>query len=120
MKTVTNPTEKRLRVTSNNGMFVTYIDSGETRNLPDALFVNACTLGCIPAGGSAALDNPATEDDESKIAKLVEAMQSVLDEGDADQMTASGCPKASILKKLVGDHTADEREQAWQRVNGDD
>ena len=116
MKTIHNPNDETVRVVSTCGMFTTHVEPDETRTLPEALFLDACLKGCVPAGDNADEDNPATEVDESRIAELKEAIGAVLDEGDPEQLTKAGCPKASILQDLVGDHTADERQQAYDEV----
>lgn len=116
MKTIKNVTDKRLRLSSPNGMFITYIEASETRQIPDALFTSACTQGCVPSGEDAGIDNPATDADESKLPALVDAINQILDEGDEGKLTNSGCPKANLIKAIAGDHTAEERDLAWEQV----
>lgn len=116
MKTVRNSTDKRLRLTSSNGMFVTYIDPGETCRIPEALFRSACAQGCAPTGVDAGIDNPATAVNEARLPLLVDAINEILDEGDERKLTLAGCPKANHIKAIVGEHTAEERELAWELV----
>ena len=119
MKIVKNVTDKRLRLSSPNGMFVSYIEPGATRQIPDALFTSACAHGCVPSGADAGIDNPATPANEARLPALVAAMNEILDEGDERKLTNSGCPKANHIRAIAGDHTSDERELAWERVKKD-
>ena len=119
MKTVKNVTDRRLRVVSRNGVMATYIEAGETRRIHEALFAPACAQGCVPSGADAGVDNPSTPMDESKVPALIAAMNEILDEGDERKLTTSGCPKAHHIKAIAGDHTADERGLAWERVKKD-
>ena len=116
MKTVKNVTDKRLRLVSANGAMATYIEAGQTRQIHESLFVPACAQGCVPSGKDSDVDNLATPADESKVPALVVAMNEILDEGDESKLTNSGCPKANHIKAIAGEHTADERELAWEEV----
>lgn len=97
-------------------MFITCIGAGETRQIPEALFTPACAQGCVPCGDDAGIDNPATGADESKLPALMDAINQILDEGDEGKLTTSGCPKANLIKAIAGDHTAEERDLAWEQV----
>jgi len=118
MKTIHNPTESRLRLVSQAGDLVTFIKPDETRTLRDEFFLSAMNQGCLPAGEDKDIDNPATEIAEDRVAELAAIMQRIILEG-GDTLTGSGCPKASILKERFGEHTKEEREAAFEKVQGE-
>ncbi len=127
MKTVFNPTTETIRV-ANLTSAVAVIAPEKTKKIPDSLFDAACAAGCIvpEANGEApvdpshdatpVVDDPTTPGDETKVPQLVEAINQVLAEDNPELLTNSGCPKVSVLKKIVGDHTADDRDLAWEQV----
>ncbi|GAA4647916.1 hypothetical protein GCM10023116_01780 [Kistimonas scapharcae] len=118
MKTINNPTEQRLRLVSLAGDLVTFIQPGETRTLRDEYFLSAMNQGCLPAGEDKDIDNPVTEIAEDRVAELAEVMHTIILEG-GDVLTGSGCPKASILKERFGEHTKEEREAAFDKVQAE-
>ncbi len=114
MKSVINPTDATVRAVSTCGTHICLIAVGGPRLISDLVFADACAKGCLPADPS--VDNPATDIDERRVAQLVTVMNEVLDEGNESLLTMEGCPKASVLKRLFGEHNSSERQAAWHQV----
>lgn len=114
-----------VRIVSELGNMCANFKSGETRQIPKALFNAALVAGLIPESpleASVVVENKP----QNVIVRegLMEACKKLIMRGVADDFVASGYPRAASVKKLVDFHftAADMRvafEEAMHEVNGD-
>lgn len=105
--------QKRVSVPSLNGSIILFLP-GQPVEVEDR-DVRACKdRGCVPANKVESVVQTLDRIDE-----ITSAIQLLLDEGDEKNFTSLGDPKVKPIERVLGyDITAEERDQAWDAMQG--
>lgn len=105
--------QKRTTVPSLNGTIILFMP-GQPVEVEER-DVRACKdRGCVPADKVQAVVETL-----DRISEITTAIQTLLDEGDEKNFTSMGDPKVKPIERVLGyDITAQERDEAWEALQG--
>lgn len=108
--------EKDLRICSPGGAVHIY-PAGVVFDVEDFWLAEAVKLGAKPVGGPADAPPVGYAPDPDRIAKIAEAIEALIEEGDPDNLTQAGQPRVSAVSGFVGfEVTREEVLAAFEQV----